>query len=240
MERKGQKPRFRHELKYLINPGDKELIAERLRVVLTPDPHAVDGEYHIRSLYFDDYRDSAYYDKMGGFSGRRKYRIRFYNCDDRVIKLECKRKEGRYIYKRSAPLTREELDRIIRHDFNFLLARDEELCREFYVQCVSSFMRPRVIVDYEREPYILDAGDVRVTFDKCVRASAPMPDLFSRRLPSHWVLEPGKLVMEVKYTEFLPGLVKRVLPPRAAEMSAVSKYTLCYEKLRYLHGRTVY
>lgn len=45
--------KFRHELKYLLNPADAELIRERLSVVLHPDPHAENGEYHIRSLYFD-------------------------------------------------------------------------------------------------------------------------------------------------------------------------------------------
>ena len=71
-------------------------------------------------------------------------------------------------------------------------------------------MRPRTIVDYDREPWIMDEGTVRVT--------------------------PGKLVMEVKFTEMLPQIVRDILPPHAAEFTAVSKYVLCYEKTRYMNG----
>ena len=97
-------------------------------------------------------------------------------------------------------------------------------------------MRPRVIVDYEREPYIMDAGTVRLTFDNHVRAAVLKGDIFDPELPSIETMEPGRLVMEVKFTEFVPQIVRDLLPPRAGEFTAVSKYVLCYEKTRYLHG----
>ena len=52
------------------------------------------------------------------------------------------------------------------------------------------------------------------------------------------VLEPGKLVMEVKFTEFSPQIVRTLLPPRAQELTAVSKYVLCCDKTAYMHGFT--
>ena len=58
--------------------------------------------------------------------------------------------------------------------------------------------------------------------------------MFSDQLVFQHVLDPGKLVMEVKFTEFLPRVVQKILPPRAAELSAVSKYTLCCDKVNYL------
>ena len=229
--------KFRHELKYLINPGDAALLKERLQVVLRPDEHAVDGQYHIRSLYFDDYWDTAYRDKLGGFPERRKYRIRVYNRGRDVIRLECKRKSASYICKTSAALSEEELGRIWQGDYGFLLRREETLCREFYYQCVSRVMRPRVYVDYELEPFVMEAGDVRITFDRDVRGAYPGFDMFSPDLVFQHVLEPGKLVLEVKFTEFLPRMVQQVLPVQAAEFSAVSKYTLCCDKVNYLTAK---
>lgn len=226
--------RFRHELKYLINEGDAELLRERLRVVLTPDVHALGGQYHIRSLYFDDYWNTAYEDKLGGFAQRKKYRIRIYDRSRDVIRLECKIKQGAYICKTGAALSEKELECIWRGDYAFLLTRPEPLCREFYYQCVSRVMRPRVYVDYEREPFVMPAGDVRITFDKDVRGAYPAWSMFSDQLVFQHVLDPGKLVMEVKFTEFLPRVVQKILPPRAAELSAVSKYTLCCDKVNYL------
>ena len=98
-------------------------------------------------------------------------------------------------------------------------------------------MRQPVYVDYEREPYTLEAGDVRITFDKDVRGAFPGLPMFDAGLVFQHVLEPGKLVLEVKFTEFLPRLVQEALPLRAAERSAVSKYTLCCDKVNYLTAK---
>jgi hypothetical protein len=97
-------------------------------------------------------------------------------------------------------------------------------------------LRPRTIVDYEREPWILDAGTVRVTFDMDVRAAVGSFDIFDSTLPTISVLDPGKCIMEVKYTEFLPRFVRDILPDRASEFTAASKYSLCYDKTRYLNS----
>ena len=167
---------------------------------------------------------------------RKKYRIRIYDCSDRSIKLERKKKFGSYIYKESAPLTKEEFYRILDGDYQFLLKSPYPLCREFYVECVSNLMRPRTIVDYDRVPWIMDEGTVRITFDSDVRAAVGSYDIFDPSLPTLPVLEAGKLVMEVKFTEMLPQIVRDLLPPNAQEFTAVSKYVLCYEKSQYLHG----
>ena len=122
---------------------------------------------------------------------RKKYRIRIYNNNDKFIKLERKKKFGSYIYKESAPLTREEVEKILKGDYEFLLHSPHSLCREFYIECTCNMMRPRTIVDYERIPWILDAGTVRITFDSDVRAAIGSYDIFDPGLPALSVLEPG-------------------------------------------------
>lgn len=232
---KSKAPVYRNEWKYLISEPEKEVLKQRMKYVFKMDPHAGDTGYMIRSLYFDDYWNSAFEEKEMGVLARKKYRIRIYNCSDRSIKLERKKKVGSYIYKEAASLTREETEKIINGDYGFLLKSPHPLCREFYVECISNVLRPRVIVDYEREPYIMDAGTVRLTFDSHVRAGILGDDIFDAELPALEVLPPGKLILEVKFTEFLPQIVKDIMPPAASEFTAVSKYVLCYEKTRYLH-----
>lgn len=227
---------YRNEWKYLISWGEKELITSRIAPLLHPDPNAVNGGYLIRSLYFDDYWNTAYEQKEAGVLERKKYRIRIYNYSDRSIKLERKKKYGAYIYKQSAKITRSEFEAILAGDYNFLLKSSQPLLQEFYVECRCHNLRPRTIVDYEREPWILDAGTVRITFDQNVRAAVGSFDIFDPSLPCLSVIDPGRLVMEVKFTEFLPRLVQDILPPQREEMTAVSKYVLCYEKTQYLNG----
>ena len=122
---------YRNEWKYLIDTAQKELICQRLYPMLQLDKHAANGGYMIRSLYFDDYYQSAYEEKDAGVLRRKKYRIRIYNCDDSSIKLERKKKFGAYIFKESASLTKEEVYKILDGDYEFLLHSDKPLCREF-------------------------------------------------------------------------------------------------------------
>lgn len=227
---------FRHEWKYLINTAEKEVISLRLKRLLAQDPHAAGGGYMIRSLYFDDYFHSAYEEKEAGVLMRKKYRIRIYNYSDSSIRLERKKKFGSYIFKESAPLTRGETEQILDGKYDFLLKSRYPLCREFYAECICHMMRPRVIVDYEREPWIMDAGTVRITMDSNVRAAVGSFDIFDASLPAISVLEAGKLIMEVKYTQFLPKIVRDILPPQASEFAAVSKYVMCCDKTGYLNG----
>ena len=86
---------YRHEYKYLISRADAELLKRRLPHIMERDPHAGEtGTYTIRSLYFDDFCNSAYDEKVSGVSDRMKYRIRYYNYTPDVLKLERKEKHG--------------------------------------------------------------------------------------------------------------------------------------------------
>lgn len=73
--------KFRHELKYTMNMHQYFIVKQRLKHLLKQDEHAgPTGEYHIRSLYFDDIDNTALHEKLGGVRDREKYRIRIYNC----------------------------------------------------------------------------------------------------------------------------------------------------------------
>lgn len=227
---------YRNEFKHIINYPEYTLAKFRLKNLLPLDENAGSGgSYTIRSLYFDDYYNNAYHDKYAGVANRCKYRIRIYNQSERTVHLERKVKKGSYSYKQVAPLTVEEVYCVIQGDYEFLLRSTHELLWVFYHECVSNLLRPRVVIDYEREPYILDVGDVRVTFDKNIRVGMDGFDIFDPSMPMMEVLPLGSLIMEVKFTEFLPTLVREVLPTKASEYTAVSKYILGCD--RTMHHR---
>ena len=221
-------PAYRHELKYIISQPDWALLRTRMLGVLPRDKNAgANGEYWIRSLYFDDYWNTAYEEKEMGVLLRHKYRVRVYNSSDQTIMLERKSKFDKYIRKESAPMTRKETEALLDGEYGFLKKSEHNLMREFYYECTSRLMRPRVMVDYDREPYVMESGDVRLTFDKHVRAGFGTFDLFDKALPAMNVLRADQLIMEVKFTAFLPAIVRRLLPPRSSIMTAASKYVLC-------------
>lgn len=229
-----KKPIYRNEWKHLLSHSDAELLRRRLLPFMKLDPHAQDGGYEIRSLYFDDWKNSAYEQKMMGVYSRKKWRIRIYNYSDRKIALERKRKSGSYIFKESVDLSRDEFEQILAGDYAFLLKRKENLCGEFYAECVTELLRPKVIVDYDRVPLILDEGTVRITFDDHVRAAVGSFRIFDPELPTLPAQDPEYLILEVKYTEFLPRLIQKLLPSPNQDFLAFSKYVACYDAAHHL------
>ena len=218
----------RHELKYFINPAELEALRGRLRGALDMDEHCVDGRpYVIRSLYFDDIDDSAFYDKQAGVMHRDKYRIRIYHFSDKAIFLERKRKMGDLIQKSSVQITRRLCDQLVDGNPAGLYKAQNPLLQDMYVQMRTKLLRPRVIVDYEREAYIHPAEDVRITFDLNLRTALYSRDLFNPKVPTVCPHDRNVEILEVKFNDYLPDYINALLSGVSAERSAVSKYILC-------------
>lgn len=218
-------------MKYYINYMEMEPLRSRISTVMKMDKHSLDENgYNIRSLYFDGMHDHALYDKNDGIFGREKYRIRIYNCSDEIINLERKSKYGDFISKESTPLSRAEYDAILTGNYNCLSARTEPLIRDFYLALRFRQFKPRVIVDYIRAAYVYELGNVRVTFDKELKAAVNGIDLFDDQLIYETILYPEQLVLEVKFDQFLPDVIRQLVQPERFHRSAISKYVLCRER----------
>lgn len=218
----------RHELKYFIHPAEVEALRARLRPALRLDSHCRNGRpYVIRSLYFDDVDDSAYYDKVGGVMHRDKYRIRIYNHSDGEIFLERKRKLGDLIQKSSVQITRRLCDQLVCGDPTGMHRANSPLLRDMYVQMRTRLLRPSVIVDYEREAYLHPAENVRITFDLNLRSGLSSTELFNPAIATVGPCDGDVQILEIKYDNYLPDHVAGLLRGIRADRSAVSKYVLC-------------
>lgn len=115
--------KYRHEYKIYIRLGEIPELQARLRGVLPRDSHAGEnGCYHIRSLYFDNYQDCAFWEKVNGGDAREKFRLRCYNMNFDGVLLEKKSKCRGLCNKRAAPLTREQAQRLIDGDTEWMQA----------------------------------------------------------------------------------------------------------------------
>lgn len=85
-----------------------------------------------------------------------------------------------------------------------------------------------MIVAYERKAYVYEPGNVRITFDRNVRASS-QTQMFGQRDISYDFLREYDKVLEVKYDEFVPGFLLQLLETGSMRQSAYSKYQLCRE-----------
>lgn len=225
----GKQGTYRHELKYQIHFAEYLAIRQRIQSLMKLDKHASKGGYYlIRSIYFDNPDDKALREKVDGIGKREKFRIRYYNDDFSFITLEKKMKHNQLCLKLDSSITKEECRALLDGKTDWMAVHESELVRELYYKMKSQQLGPRVLVSYIREPYVYEAGNVRVTFDSQIRTS-----LFHRELLEENPYDisaqehPGEMILEVKYDAFLPAVITDLLQIGGIRQQAFSKYGAC-------------
>lgn len=205
-----------------------EEIRMKIGTVCRQDDNTDDkGNYNIRSLYFDDYRDSGYHANEMGVEPRSKWRIRMYNHNTEFMRLEQKIKFQGLIRKDSA-IVSEEFCRGLLEDRNQMkYPVGNRVVNRFLTDCFTRELCPRVIVEYDREPYVYEEGNVRITFDKAVCSSVMTDSFLCGDIFLSPVMKSGQQLLEVKYSEFLPGFLHQMLDTGELQQSTFSKYYLC-------------
>ncbi len=218
---------YRHEIKYRCSQEQLYIIKSRLDNLLTIDTHALNGQYNIRSMYFDNYGNRCFYENENGIDPREKYRIRIYNSDDARILLECKQKERSKTHKTSCLLSSQDYDEILKGGSFDKFSQKNELLRKFTLLLKTQMFRPKVIVEYERIPYVYSNGNVRITLDTNIRSSNAYQNFFDAKIPARLILPTDQHLLEVKYDEYIPDFIKEVLEIGDLQRVAFSKYYLC-------------
>lgn len=223
-----QNEKYRHEFKYLCTEAQLTVLKVRLQGIMRKDSHVgTDGTYYIKSLYFDDIYDRCFSENEDGVNVREKFRIRIYDNNQNHISLECKRKENDKTNKKSCPLTMEQFKYLAygegSTDWNDL----PNLAKKLLVMKHDEGMSPKVIVGYERTPYVYDNGNVRVTFDRNISSSAQIERFFEAEYGRRLILPLGMQLLEVKYDEYLPDYIYHALTLENMQRTNFSKYYLC-------------
>ncbi len=217
---------YRHEIKHVISPGEAAAIRMNLNAVAALDPHAREkGSYCIRSLYFDDPRDTALHEKLDGVNERRKFRIRYYNDDLSYIMLECKIKKDGVGRKPQERLTYEETQAIMRGDIDWMVKSGRPLPAALYVDMKTRRLRPKAVVQYKRVPFVYGPGNVRVTIDWDIRTGFPRDFLNPAGITLP--IDENVMLLEVKWDEYLPSVIRQAAALKSKMPSAFSKYAAC-------------
>lgn len=223
MERK-----FRHEYKYLCDSTQNAVLKMRAKGLLQEDVNTGEkGYYSIRSLYFDTLDNRCYRENEDGCDKRDKYRIRIYNADLKKIMLEKKSKERQMTSKKSCQIS-EEICRKLMANQGVDITKDMLVTqKELLLEMRLKGMRPAVIVEYQRFPYVEKNGNVRITLDENITSSNDIENFLEEKLISRPVLGLGVSVLEVKWDEFLPSYIKEHLGMESLQWTNFSKYYLC-------------
>ena len=224
----------RFEFKYVLSRALREQVEAELGHFVELDPY-VQGQphqqYFVRSLYFDDPQYTSFREKQDGQHSRSKFRIRTYArtiTDPAPWFLEIKGRYNNLVFKHRSPFTGEfdlracgyDLCRAtlahadagaVRHQFEFELYRRQ--------------LRPVVLVDYERRPYVSRFDpEFRLTFD-CQLQTTATDTMFPAHGAAMRALVPGYTVMEVKFRYRMPSWFHRII--QAFELRRVSISKIC-------------
>lgn len=220
--------RYRHEYKYIINKMEEDILIMQASGFLEKDCHAVQGgAYTVRSLYFDDYEDSCLMENENGSDLRAKFRMRYYNKDWDYVRLEKKSKVHGMTQKESCLLNPEECRQLVNGRIPAVDVELPEKKKRLFLEMQFRNMVPKVIVSYERIPFVYAVGNVRITFDRKITSSNDTECFLQGGYSERPILSQGFSILEVKWDELLPSLIKDVMQMDSLQWTAFSKYYMC-------------
>ena len=219
---------YRHEYKYFLNSIQEIILRIRASGALERDMHTgSDGGYRVRSLYFDDYDDTCLMENDSGTDMRVKFRMRYYNDDSSQVYLERKSKERGMTRKVSALLSGEECRALMEGNVPECSADVRKEKAELFWEMHLKRLVPKVIVSYERIPFVYGGGNVRITFDSNISSAVDTAHFLTGNYSCRPVLPPGESILEVKWDEVLPLHIRELLDLGTLRWTAFSKYNIC-------------
>ncbi len=226
---------LRYENRYMVDAETRVELENVLKFYMNLDPNVREerhNRYFVRSLYFDDDLYTNSYEGSDRHAARRKYRIRTYTDsinEESPVFLEVKGRSKERAYKRRVELPRTIIRALeyggctFRGEF-VKLAHIDPLFSSFNFDVQRMNLRPRLLVDYERRPYISDyLSDFRITFDSALELIVT-DRLFDSTADCQRLFMPGYSVMEIKFKVKMPAWFARLIGSFDLKPVADSKY----------------
>ncbi len=258
------KSQLRHEVKFLVTYRQQVALLEELRPHLQPDAYGdAAGRYLVTSLYYDTPDRKAYWDKVNGYSLRRKVRARVYG-DQPVLPatpayLEIKERVGVRMAKRrlrlsyadavdfetyvaeaeaSSPLTQAPPADEQRTDEQ--RTDEQRTTDELHYLFAALRLQPTCVISYQRAAWGGHAyyPDLRVTFDTNLRCRIDNLSFLSADQGSiHTLLPPGWAILEIKVNQSMPFWLGEILSRHGCTPRRVSKYCASLERCAAIRQR---
>lgn len=213
---------LRHEFKHRISLSDAIILRQRLDAFLERDEHGQNGEYRVRSLYFDTPSDRALREKEDGVARREKFRLRYYREDPGFIRLEKKEKLNGMCRKRSEVIDEDQAEALLYPAGDVTVRPGQRLLQELVNKRAGSGLLAKSVVDYDRTAWVFEPGNIRITIDEDIHSDFPENFLDGTSRPVPCMDEFA--VLEVKWDDHLPDFIRQLVQLGNRQTSAYSKY----------------
>ena len=109
------------------------------------------------------------------------------------------------------------------------IKEDQQVLWKLAYLMETRLMMPKIIVDYDRIPYVYrpDDANVRITFDKNIKSIIDTNTFLDLKVGGRGILPVGSALMEVKFDDFIPDEIYSLLQLNGLQVSTFSKYYLC-------------
>lgn len=229
---------LRKELKFFVDKNQLALLRKKILPFTSLDFNckSFNNDYVVRSLYFDNIYDKNLDEKLDGILSREKIRIRSYRKND-LFKLEFKKRYNSLIQKDSYLINKNLANNLSSNRFLYdsFFSYPNELDKAVAKMRVQGLF-PRIVVEYDREAYIHNHGNTRITIDKNLRYLMPN-NFMSTNLNAFPIFDDNHTILEVKFTNYLPRTIKNALQGINAISHSISKYVHCQKFTDFNHTR---
>lgn len=216
---------FRHEIKYFINSQTAIGLSKKLDTTLKRDIHCAENAYSVRSLYYEDIYKSSLVDKLNGNPEGRKFRLRYYNEETDAIRAEIKVKKSGFIKKYAEPIGDMS-------NWNLMSQSEPQgVLGKYMVAYKQKKLRPKVILYYKRWAWIYQPLNIRITIDYDLKYSENVANFIDEKLPMYAMGDERLAILEVKYNDYLPIHIKKLLTNLRSEFVSISKYAMAMEAI---------
>lgn len=216
----------RAERKFLLDPAQERALRRALSGRMHPDLYS---PYPVMSLYYDTPDYLLVRRSLERPVYKEKLRLRSYGVPtpDSTVFLELKKKLGKTVFKRRAPMT---LSGALRLMAGHPPAERDQILREITAFTDFYPLAPRALIAYERTA-LVDNSDplLRLTLDNNMRYRAEDLDLAHGAQGAPLPFG-GGCIVEVKLTGAMPLWLAHLFSSLAACPQPISKYGTCYQQ----------
>ena len=224
----------RFELKYLISETTAERVRDFVRCYLAMDEYSVgrpNYSYPVHSLYLDSDNLEIYWRTVNGDKNRFKLRLRYYSDNpDTPVFFEIKRRMKDVILKQRGGVRQSAVGLVLNGhhpEEHHMITKDPGslvAVQRFQALMMELNAKPKSHIFYQREAYVADNDEVRVTMDRDVYSEPNLSSTIKVKMTKPVHSYAGFVILELKFTNRFPNWFRELVRVAESMQCGAAKY----------------
>jgi VTC domain len=224
----------RFELKYLVSEIMAERVRDFVRCYLSMDEFSVgkpNYSYPVHSLYLDSDNLEIYWRTINGDKNRFKLRLRYYSDHvDSPVFFEVKRRMKDVILKQRGGVKQSAVALLLAGHFpeqEHLVSNSPKgfvAVQKFCQLMTELHAKPMSHIFYQREAYVSDDDEVRVTMDREVYSEPNLEPRIKVKMTRPVHAFKGFVILELKFTNRFPNWFRELVRMANVMQCGAAKY----------------